>query len=218
MENYDENTCLVDMLNLQLQFQKETLKKRGLLAPSDSNVSSQNKTYEACYHSACMMVELHEFAEQFNLDLQKLQNITDDTIGDVFEETKFELIDSWIFFLNQLLYTNILPTKSLKYYFSEAALNFKLPHLNNDVVEQQIGRIVIADGNLIHKLRFKKWKSYTELNDNVFELVKYVDDTIKAFAEAFIMLGMTANDVWTFFYRKYSENIKRQQVNGIYEK
>lgn len=213
-KEYNKDTCLTDMLYMQLEFQQKILARRKQLTPADVTVTTQSKVYEACYHASCMMVELHELSESFNADMSE-------PVDNFSEDVYYELVDAWIFFLNQLLFSNILPTKTLSYYFNQtktlAELN--LENVNPTVVfEVLVGKITIANGKFIHNLRFKKWKEYDELDDNIFELSNLVDIVIIQFTQLFKFFGLTEVDVWQYFNAKFDENIARQQIGGKYEK
>lgn len=213
-KEYNKDTCLTDMLYMQLEFQQKILARRKQLTPADVTVTAQSKVYEACYHASCMMVELHELSEAYEIDLEE-------AVDNLSEDTKFELIDAWIFFLNQLLFSNVLPTKTLSYYFSQtkSAAELNLEHVDTHVAfESLIGKITIANGRFIHNLRFKKWKEYAELDDNIFELSNLVDLVIIQFAQLFKFFGMCEADVWQYFTDKFDENTARQQIGGKYEK
>jgi len=216
MQTFNNDTVLTDMLFMQLEFQQKILARRKQLTPSDVTVTTQSKVYEACYHASCMIVEMHELYEEF-------QNDVDECADNFSEDTKFELIDTWIFFLNQLLFSNVMPTKPLSYYFSKiktaADLGFEPANVKPSTqLEALIGRITVANGKFIHNLRFKKWKEYDELDDNVFELTKLVDDVLTEFAQLFAYFCMQPKDVWEYFNLKFDENTARQQIGGKYEK
>lgn len=206
---YDKDTCLIDMLMSQLEFQRQLLKKRNITAPDDVMTAANKKLEEACYHATCTNVELAEFIEQLTADGMQ---ITDEVL--------LELTDAFTFLLNQLLYINILPTKTLSYYMRRAKARYdsrdNLAHKPFTYTEI-IGLYNIAIGDLYHKTRYKSWKTYAELDDNVYELVPLVDEVLSTFMMLYIKAGVTDETIVDFFYRKHEINKQRQEVGGKYE-
>lgn len=205
---YNKETCLLDMLLTQLEFQKQLLKKRHIVSPEDTNVSATTKLAEACYHATCTNVELAEFVEQYVTDKRQK---TDDVM--------LELTDAFTFLLNQLLYINTIPSKTLDYYYSHAKKSIEqYEHERRDVSFYEIiGQFNIAIGKLYHKTRYKSWKTYTELDDNAFSLIPLVDSVLIIFMQFYIKLGATCEEICKYFYQKHEINVKRQEAGGKYE-
>ena len=114
MKTFNHETALIDMLMSQLEFQRQLLNKRRITAPDDVKITTTKKLEVACYHATCTNVELAEFVEQLKEDKHV---ITQDVL--------LELTDAFTFLLNQLLYINILPTKTLDYYREAAKERFE---------------------------------------------------------------------------------------------
>lgn len=202
IENEDDR--LLHMLLTQLDFQKKLLKKRHTISPDDVMIDTSTKLAEACYHATCTNVELAEFIDQMHKDDC---NKT--------EEVMLELTDSFTFLLNQLLYINVIPTRTLGAYYAEAEKMYNSSHAKYHEI---IGRYNVAIGKLYHKTRYKTWKTYTELDDNVYALIPLVDDVLIIFLQLYIKLGATIDELCEYFYKKHDINEERQEVGGKYEK
>lgn len=203
IENEDDR--LINMLFTQLDFQKKLLEKRHTISPDDVMIDTSTKLAEACYHATCTNVELAEFIEQLHHD--KLEK-TDDVI--------LELTDAFTFLLNQLLYINVIPARTLGAYYAEAEKMYNRTHSMK--YHEIIGQYNVAIGKLYHKTRYKTWKTYTELDDNVYALIPLVDDVLVTFLQLYVKLGVSSDDLCDYFYRKHDINEQRQEVGGKYEK
>ena len=200
-----EDVRLLNMLLTQLDFQKKLLKKRHTISPDDVMIDTSTKLAEACYHATCTNVELAEFIDQLKIDSLKK---TDEVI--------LELTDAFTFLLNQLLYINVIPTKTLGYYYCTAIKRYSAT--NNANYHEIIGQYNVAIGNLYHKTRYKSWKTYAELDDNVYELIPLVDNVLEVFLQLYVKLGVSSDELCTYFYKKHDINEQRQEVGGKYEK
>jgi len=208
MKEFNKSTCLIDMLLSQLDFQRQLLNKRNnITAPDDVKAAPTEKLSEACYHATCTNVELAEFIEQLSKDKYE---ITDEVL--------LELTDAFTFLLNQLLYINILPTKTLSYYTSCAKIRYEARSAKPFTYTEIIGLYNLATGALYHKTRYKSWKTYTELDDNVYELIPLVDEVLTTFMLLYIKAGVEDTKIYEYFYKKHDVNRKRQEVGGEYEK
>ena len=199
-----EDVRLLNMLLTQLDFQKKLLKKRHTISPDDVMIDTSTKLAEACYHATCTNVELAEFIDQMHEDNC---NKTD--------EVMLELTDAFTFLLNQLLYINVIPTRTLGAYYAEAEKMYKPSHPKYHEI---IGQYNVAIGKLYHKTRYKTWKTYTELDDNVYALIPLVDEVLITFLQLYIKLGATIDELCEYFYEKHDINEQRQEVGGKYEK
>lgn len=203
IENEDDR--LLHMLLTQLDFQKKLLKKRHTISPDDVMIDTSTKLAEACYHATCTNVELAEFIDQMHEDNC---NKTD--------EVMLELTDAFTFLLNQLLYINVIPTRTLGAYYAEAE---KLYNSSRGIKYHEIiGQYNVAIGKLYHKTRYKTWKTYTELDDNVYALITLVDEVLITFLQLYIKIGATIDELCEYFYEKHDINEQRQEVGGKYEK
>lgn len=196
------------MLMTQLEFQKKLLEKRHIISPDDTNTSTYAKLAEACYHATCTNVELAEFIEQYVTDRQQKT-----------DEVMLELTDAFTFLLNQFLYINVIPTKTLDYYYQRARQTLEhYKHEGRDISYNEIiGQFNVAVGKLYHETRYKSWKTYTELNDNIFASISLVDAVLISFLQLYVKLDATCEDIFTYFYKKHEVNVKRQNAGGKYE-
>ena len=202
MKPYNQATALIDMLMSQLEFQRQLLKKRNLTAPDDVKINATKKLEEACYHATCTNVELAEFVEQLKIDKHEIT-----------QEVLLELTDAFTFLLNQLLYINVLPTKTLEYYREAAEIRTNRSFSYTELT----GMYNLAIGALYHKTRYKTWKTYSELDDNIYELIPLVDEVLTVFMMFFVKAGVQTEKIYNLFYQKHEINIDRQQVGGKYE-
>ena len=205
---YNAETCLLDMLMTQLTFQKKLADKRSIVSPDNTDVDVQTKLNLACYHSACTNIELAEFVEQYLLDNK---NITEDVM--------LELTDAFTFLLNQFLYLNLIPTKTLNYYYTAAEKALKsYDGQDHEITYYEIiGQFEMAVGSLYHKTRYKSWKTYTEHSDDIYSLIPLVDNVMTSFLQLYVKVGATSEQIFKYFYQKHEVNVKRQEVGGKYE-
>ena len=203
MKPFNHETALIDMLMSQLEFQRQLLNKRNLTAPDDVKITATKKLEEACYHATCTNVELAEFIEQLKEDKHE---ITQDVL--------LELTDAFTFLLNQLLYINILPTKTLDYYREAAKERFGQRSFS---YTELTGLFNLAIGALYHKTRYKTWKTYSELDDNIYELIPLVDDVLIVFMMFYVKANISSDQIYNLFYQKHAINIDRQKIGGKYE-
>ena len=203
MKPFNRETALIDMLMSQLEFQRQLLNKRNLTAPDDVKITATKKLEEACYHATCTNVELAEFIEQLKEDKHV---ITQDVL--------LELTDAFTFLLNQLLYINILPTKTLDYYREAAKERFGQRSFS---YTELTGLFNLAIGALYHKTRYKTWKTYSELDDNIYELIPLVDEVLTVFMMFYVKANISSDQIYNLFYQKHAINIDRQKIGGKYE-
>lgn len=203
MKPFNHETALIDMLMSQLEFQRQLLNKRNLTAPDDVKITATKKLEEACYHATCTNVELAEFIEQLKEDKHV---ITQDVL--------LELTDAFTFLLNQLLYINILPTKTLDYYREAAKERFGQRSFS---YTELTGLFNLAIGALYHKTRYKTWKTYSELDDNIYELIPLVDEVLTVFMMFYVKANISSDQIYNLFYQKHAINIDRQKIGGKYE-
>lgn len=204
MKQYNQETALIDMLMSQLDFQRKLLSKRNILSPDDVNVDAIKKFEEACYHATCTNVELSEVIEQLKVDKQEIT-----------QEVLFEITDAFTFLLNQLLYCNFLPTKTLNYYYNIAKERFNA-NANMSYTEI-IGLYNIANGALYHETRYKSWKKYKELTDNIYQFIQLLDEVLISFMMLYVKAKVQVEEIYTLYYQKNKINIERQQIGGKYE-
>lgn len=206
--NYNNETCLLDMLLTQLEFQKQLLIKRHIVSPDDVNADNYIKLNAACYHATCTNVELAEFVKQYLKDAQTKT-----------EEVMLELTDAFTFLLNQFLYINVIPTKTLEHYYTEAKYAISQYEKQGQEISYYmiIGQFNIAVGELYHKTRYKSWKTYTELNDDIYSLIPLVDNILTSFLQLYVKLNADCEEICKYFYQKHEINVKRQEAGGKYE-
>ncbi len=219
MKGYNKEKCLEYMFNLQENLQNLLGEKRGILLPRewdvlDNTVVPMEKSVEihtkmsreSGYYMMSTVTELFEFYEAIHSQNTNAgyRNLDD---------ARFELIDAWHFLIAQMLYLNIRPTKTLDEYMKQAFVGneeFTLSGL--------VGSLTISLGELYQNTSYKHWKTYTEPKEDKKVLTEIADKIFMQFCRLYVLLDMTAEDVWKFYYMKNEENIKRQAKNGIYEK
>lgn len=204
MKPFNHETALIDMLMSQLEFQSQLLNKRNLAAPDDVKITTTKKLEVACYHATCTNVELAEFVEQLKEDKHV---ITQDVL--------LELTDAFTFLLNQLLYINILPTKTLDYYREAAKERFEQKSAFS--YTELTGLFNLAIGELYHKTRYKTWKIYSELDYNFYKLIPLVDEVLTVFMMFYVKADISSEKIYKLFYQKHAINIDRQKIGGKYE-
>lgn len=204
MKTFNHETALIDMLMSQLEFQRQLLNKRRITAPDDVKITTTKKLEVACYHATCTNVELAEFVEQLKEDKHV---ITQDVL--------LELTDAFTFLLNQLLYINILPTKTLDYYREAAKERFEQKHAFS--YTELTGLFNLAIGALYHKTRYKTWKIYSELDYNFYKLIPLVDEVLTVFMMFYVKADISSEKIYNLFYQKHAINIDRQKIGGKYE-
>ena len=204
MKPFNHETAFIDMMMSQLEFQRQLLNKRNLTAPDDVKITATQKLEVACYHATCTNVELAEFVEQLKEDKHL---ITQDVL--------LELTDAFTFLLNQLLYINILPTKTLDYYCEAAKERFEQ---NRAVSYTELtGLFNLAIGELYHKTRYKTWKIYSELDYKFYKLIPLVDEVLIVFMLFYVKADIPSEKIYNLFYQKHAINIDRQKIGGKYE-
>lgn len=204
MKPFNHETALIDMLMSQLEFQRQLLNKRNITAPDDVKITTTKKLEVACYHATCTNVELAEFVEQLKEDKHV---ITQDVL--------LELTDAFTFLLNQLLYINILPTKTLDYYREAAKERFEQKSAFS--YTELTGLFNLAIGELYHKTRYKTWKIYSELDYNFYKLIPLVDEVLTVFMMFYVKADISSEKIYKLFYQKHAINIDRQKIGGKYE-
>lgn len=204
MKTFNHETALIDMLMSQLEFQRQLLNKRRITAPDDVKITTTKKLEVACYHATCTNVELAEFVEQLKEDKHV---ITQDVL--------LELTDAFTFLLNQLLYINILPTKTLDYYRESAKERFEQKRAVS--YTELTGMFNLAIGALYHKTRYKTWKIYSELDYNFYKLIPLVDEVLTVFMMFYVKADISSEKIYNLFYQKHAINIDRQKIGGKYE-
>ncbi len=204
MKTFNHETALIDMLMSQLEFQRQLLNKRRITAPDDVKITTTKKLEVACYHATCTNVELAEFVEQLKEDKHV---ITQDVL--------LELTDAFTFLLNQLLYINILPTKTLDYYREAAKERFEQKSAFS--YTELTGLFNLAIGELYHKTRYKTWKIYSELDYNFYKLIPLVDEVLTVFMMFYVKADISSEKIYKLFYQKHAINIDRQKIGGKYE-
>ena len=204
MKPFNHETALIDMLMSQLEFQRQLLNKRNITAPDDVKITTTKKLEVACYHATCTNVELAEFVEQLKEDKHV---ITQDVL--------LELTDAFTFLLNQLLYINILPTKTLDYYCEAAKERFEQKSAFS--YTELTGMFNLAIGALYHKTRYKTWKIYSELDYNFYKLIPLVDEVLTVFMMFYVKADISSEKIYKLFYQKHAINIDRQKIGGKYE-
>ena len=213
MQEYNKDTCMNTMFDMQESLQNAIGAKRGTICPNtwNSDIPDKHRTMaiESGYYMMSTVTELFEYFEQYKKDNYQFTDLV-----------KFELIDAWHFVMNQLLYLNIKPTQTIDWFYAKAKENFDNASLAGRDLYHIVGTVVEAMGDMYQHHPYKKWKTYTSEQEVAMhaDRQKYGEAILIKFMELFVATGMKPEDIWKFYYEKNAENFRRQQPGGRYEK
>ena len=127
MQEYNKDTAMETMFNMQESLQNAIGAKRGTICPNSWNSDIPDKyrtmAIESGYYMMSTVTELFEFFEQWKKDNYQFTDLV-----------KFELIDAWHFVMNQLLYMNIKPTQTVEWFYNKAKENIaQVDFVNHDL-------------------------------------------------------------------------------------
>lgn len=212
MQEYNKDTCMNTMFDMQESLQNAIGAKRGTICPNtwNSDIPDKHRTMaiESGYYMMSTVTELFEYFEQYKKDNYQFTDLV-----------KFELIDAWHFVMNQLLYLNIKPTQTIDWFYTKAKENFDNASLAGRDLYHIVGTVVEAMGEIYQNSSYKKWRTYETPKEDPLKLMVLAENFLLKFFELFVATGMTPEDIWSFYYKKNEENFKRQQdKNGRYYK
>lgn len=211
MQEYNKDTAMETMFNMQESLQNTIGEKRGTLCPGSWNVDIPDKhrmlAIESGYYMMSTVTELFEFFEQLKKDNYQFTDLV-----------KFELIDAWHFVMNQLLYLNIKPTHTVEWFYNKANENIAHVDFVNHDLYHIVGSVVETMGEIYQNSSYKKWKNYETPKEDPLKLQVLAENFLLKFFELFVVVGMKPDDIWKFYYEKNAENFRRQQPGGRYEK
>lgn len=209
MQAYNEDTAMETMFAMQESLQNAIGEKRGTICPNSWNLDIPDKhrtmAIESGYYMMSTITELFEFFEQYKKDNYQFTDLV-----------KFELIDAWHFVMNQLLYLNIKPERTVEWFYDKAYKNLKHDKLGGDLY-RIVGELVETMGEMYQNASYKKWKKYNTPKEDPLKLKVFAENFLLKFFELFVVVGMSPADVWKFYYEKNAENFKRQSRGGRYE-
>lgn len=209
---FNKETCLQTMFDMQNSLQNAIGEKRGTLCPSrwmDTQLADKHRTMakESGYYMMSTVTELFEMFEQLKKDNYEITDLT-----------RFELTDAWHFMMNQLLYLNIHPKQTLEVYYNAAVDALRQVTFVNHDLHYLVGELIEAVGEIYQNTSYKMWKTYDVPKEDPLKLAELGDVALVKFMQLYVALGMSMEDIWTFYYKKNEENFKRQEKGGRYEK
>lgn len=213
MQEYNKDTCMNTMFDMQESLQNAIGAKRGTICPNtwNSDIPDKYRTMaiESGYYMMSTVTELFEYFEQYKKDNYQFTDLV-----------KFELIDAWHFVMNQLLYLNIKPAQTIDWFYARAKENFDNASFAGHDLYHIVGTVIETMGDMYQHHPYKKWKTYTPEQEVAMhaDRQKYGEAIIIKFMELFVATGMKPEDIWKFYYEKNAENFRRQQPGGRYEK
>lgn len=212
MQEYNKDTAMETMFNMQESLQNAIGAKRGTICPNSWNSDIPDKyrtmAIESGYYMMSTVTELFEFFEQWKKDNYQFTDLV-----------KFELIDAWHFVMNQLLYMNIKPTQTVEWFYEKARENIAQVDFVNHDLYHIVGGVVETMGEIYQNSSYKKWKTYETPKEDALKLQVLAENFLLKFFELFVVTGMKPEDIWKFYYEKNKENFHRQQdPNGRYYK
>ena len=211
MQEYNKDTAMETMFNMQESLQNAIGAKRGTICPNSWNYDIPDKyrtmAIESGYYMMSTVTELFEFFEQWKKDNYQFTDLV-----------KFELIDAWHFVMNQLLYMNIKPTQTVEWFYNKAKENIAQVDFVNHDLYHIVGGVVETMGEIYQNSSYKKWKTYETPKEDALKLQVLAENFLLKFFELFVVTGMKPEDIWKFYYEKNAENFKRQEKGGRYEK
>jgi len=211
MQEYNKDTAMETMFNMQESLQNAIGAKRGTICPNSWNSDIPDKyrtmAIESGYYMMSTVTELFEFFEQWKKDNYQFTDLV-----------KFELIDAWHFVMNQLLYMNIKPTQTVEWFYNKAKENIAQVDFVNHDLYHIVGGVVETMGEIYQNSSYKKWKTYETPKEDALKLQVLAENFLLKFFELFVVTGMKPEDIWKFYYEKNAENFKRQEKGGRYEK
>lgn len=210
MQEYDKEHAMDTMFAMQESLQNMIGAKRGTICPNSWNADIPDKhrtmAIESGYYMMSTITELFEFFEQYKKDNYQFTDLV-----------KFELIDAWHFVMNQLLYLNIKPERTVEWFYDKAYENLKQDKFAGSDLYHIVGGLVETMGEIYQNVSYKKWKKYETPKEDPLKLKILAENFLLKFFELFIVVGMTPADIWKFYYEKNEENFKRQGRGGRYE-
>jgi len=153
------------------------------------------------------VTEIWEFFDQLKKDNYEITGLV-----------KYEIIDAWHFVMNQLLYLKYKPTFTLPQLYDFAVADLKTGTIGTSDLHYLVGEFIEAVGELYQNSSYKDWKTYKEWKEDPLKIKELGDIMLIKFFKIFVVINLTPDQIYQFYYNKNIENVERQKVGGRYEK
>ena len=205
-KEYNPETALQTMFNMQEALQNILAAKRGTLAPTNKEDNFKNAVRSG-YFMMSTVTEIWEFFDQLKKDNYEITDLV-----------KYEIIDAWHFVMNQLLYLKYKPTFTLPQLYDFAIADLKTGTIGTSDLHYLVGEFIEAVGELYQNSSYKDWKTYKEWKEDPLKIKELGDIMLIKFFKIFVAINLTPDQIYQFYYNKNIENVERQKVGGRYEK
>ena len=135
-KEYDADSALDTMFNMQRALQNILAKKRGTLAPDNDKDNFENARRSG-YFMMSTVTEIWEFFDQLKKDNYEVTDLV-----------KYEIIDAWHFVMNQLLYLKYSPKMKLQEIYDHATEDLKTGTIGTSDLHYLVGEFIEAVGEL----------------------------------------------------------------------
>ena len=132
-KEYNPETALQTMFNMQEALQNILAAKRGTLAPTNKEDNFKNAVRSG-YFMMSTVTEIWEFFDQLKKDNYEITDLV-----------KYEIIDAWHFVMNQLLYLKYKPTFTLPQLYDFAVADLKTGTIGTSDLHYLVGEFIEAD-------------------------------------------------------------------------
>ena len=199
-------TALSTMFNMQEALQNILAKKRGTLAPTNTEDNFKNAVRSG-YFMMSTVTEIWEFFDQLKKDNYEITDLV-----------KYEIIDAWHFVMNQLLYLKYKPKYTITQLYDFATEDLKTGTIGTSDLHYLVGEFIEAVGELYQNSSYKDWKTYDKWKEDPLKIQELGDTMLIKFFKIFVAINLTPDQIYQFYYNKNIENIERQKTGGRYEK
>ena len=205
-KEYNPETALETMFNMQAALQNILAAKRGTLAPTNNEDNFKNAVRSG-YFMMSTVTEIWEFFDQLKKDNYEITDLV-----------KYEIIDAWHFVMNQLLYLKYKPQMKLEELYDHAINDLKTGTIGTSDLHYLVGEFIEAVGELYQNSSYKDWKTYSTWKEDPLKIQELGDIMLIKFFKIFVAINLTPDQIYQFYYNKNIENVERQKVGGRYEK
>jgi hypothetical protein len=205
-KEFDAETALSTMFNMQRALQNILAKKRGSLAPDNDKDNFENARRSG-YFMMSTVTEIWEFFDQLKKDNYEITDLV-----------KYEIIDAWHFVMNQLLYLKYSPKMKINEIYDHAVEDLKTGTVGTSDLHYLVGEFIEAVGELYQNSSYKDWKTYDVWKEDPLKIQELGDIMLIKFFKIFVAIRLTPEQIYQFYYNKNIENVMRQKSGGRYEK
>ena len=178
-KEYNPETALQTMFNMQEALQNILAAKRGTLAPTNKEDNFKNAVRSG-YFMMSTVTEIWEFFDQLKKDNYEVTDLV-----------KYEIIDAWHFVMNQLLYLKYKPTFTLPQLYDFAIADLKTGTIGTFDLHYLIGEFIEAVGELYQNSSYKDWKTYKEWKEDPLKIKELGDTMLIKFFKIFVAINLT---------------------------